>query len=52
MEFVVHSEVIRKSGNRSTFRIIYFNESRDLKNYDFESVQTTASKIVEYNTLS
>ncbi|CAB3987978.1 Hypothetical predicted protein [Paramuricea clavata] len=46
MEYVAHSEVIRKSGNRSTFRLIYSNENRDFKNYDFECLQTTADEIV------
>jgi hypothetical protein len=47
MEYVVHSEVIRKSGNRCTFRIIYSNENRDLKNYDFESSHSIASMTID-----
>ena len=49
MEYVVHSEVI-KSGNRSTFRIIYSKENRDYKNYDFECSQSIASMIVVITT--
>ena len=48
MEYVVHSDVIRKSGNRSTFRIIYSNENRDFKNYDFECSQSIAGMAVHY----
>ena len=47
MESVAHSEEIRKSGNRSTFRIVYSNENRDFKNYDFECLQTTAGMAMD-----
>ena len=55
MEYVVHSEVVKRCGNRCTFRIGYYsNENREFKNYDFECVQSTASMIIylQYLNLS
>ena len=41
MDYVVDSEVIKKSGNHSTFRITY-SVNHDFKNYDFECSSTIA----------
>ncbi|XP_046839699.1 target of rapamycin complex 2 subunit MAPKAP1-like [Xenia sp. Carnegie-2017] len=46
MDNVVHCEITRRNGNRCTFRIIYSNENRDFKNYEFECNYDVGGEIV------